>query len=200
VIIFLDLSNNKYIAINFRKEEKEKMKIEEKEKIEKLIRSVKDFPEKGVIFRDITTALKDKEGLEIVIKDFTDRYKDKGIDYVVGADARGFIFGAAIAYNIGAGFVPARKPGKLPAEVESVEYSLEYGKNSIEIHKDAFGKGSKILIVDDLLATGGTAKAMVQLVEKLEAEVYELAFMIELSDLGGRDFLKGYEVYSQLKY
>jgi adenine phosphoribosyltransferase len=200
VIIFLDLSNNKYIAINFRKEEKEKMKIEEKEKIEKLIRSVKDFPEKGVIFRDITTALKDKEGLEIVIKDFTDRYKDKGIDYVVGADARGFIFGAAIAYNIGAGFVPARKPGKLPAEVESVEYSLEYGKNSIEIHKDAFGKGSKILIVDDLLATGGTAKAMAQLVEKLEAEVYELAFMIELSDLGGRDFLKGYEVYSQLKY
>jgi adenine phosphoribosyltransferase len=200
VIIFLDLSNNKYIAINFRKEEKEKMKIEEKEKIEKLIRSVKDFPEKGVIFRDITTALKDKEGLEIVIKDFTDRYKDKGIDYVVGADARGFIFGAAIAYNIGAGFVPARKPGKLPAEVESVEYSLEYGKNSIEIHKDAFGKGSKILIVDDLLATGGTAKAMAQLVEKLEAEVYELAFMIELSNLGGRDFLKGYEVYSQLKY
>ena len=200
MIIFLDLSNNKYIAINFRKEEKEKMKIEEKEKIEKLIRSVKDFPEKGVIFRDITTALKDKEGLEIIIKDFTDRYKNKGIDYVVGADARGFIFGAAIAYNIGAGFVPARKPGKLPAEVESVEYSLEYGKNSIEIHKDAFGKGSKILIVDDLLATGGTAKAMVQLVEKLEAEVYELAFMIELSDLGGRDFLKGYEVYSQLKY
>ncbi len=200
MIIFLDLSNNKYIAINFRKEEKEKMKIEEKEKIEKLIRSVKDFPEKGVIFRDITTALKDKEGLEIVIKDFTDRYKDKGIDYVVGADARGFIFGAAIAYNIGAGFVPARKPGKLPAEVESVEYSLEYGKNSIEIHKDAFGKGSKILIVDDLLATGGTAKAMAQLVEKLEAEVYELAFMIELSDLRGRDFLKGYEVYSQLKY
>lgn len=200
MIIFLDLSNNKYIAINFRKEEKEKMKIEEKEKIEKLIRSVKDFPEKGVIFRDITTALKDKEGLEIVIKDFTDRYKDKGIDYVVGADARGFIFGAAIAYNIGAGFVPARKPGKLPAEVESVKYSLEYGKNSIEIHKDAFGKGSKILIVDDLLATGGTAKAMAQLVEKLEAEVYELAFMIELSDLGGRDFLKGYEVYSQLKY
>jgi len=200
VIIFLDLSNNKYIAINFRKEEKEKMKIEEKEKIEKLIRSVKDFPEKGVIFRDITTALKDKEGLEIVIKDFTDRYKDKGIDYVVGADARGFIFGAAIAYNIGAGFVPARKPGKLPAEVESVEYSLEYGKNSIEIHKDAFKKGSKILIVDDLLATGGTAKAMVQLVEKLEAKVYELAFMIELTDLKGRELLEGYDVYSQLKY
>ena len=176
------------------------MKIEEKEKIEKLIRSVEDFSEKGVVFRDITTALKDKEGLKIIIKDFTDRYKNKSIDYVVGADARGFIFGAAIAYNIGAGFVPARKPGKLPAEVESVEYSLEYGKNSIEIHKDAFKKGSKILIVDDLLATGGTAKAMVELVEKLGAEVYELAFMIELSDLKGREFLEGYEVYSQLKY
>ena len=176
------------------------MTIEEKNKIENLIRSVEDFPEKGVIFRDITTALKDKEGLEIIIKDFTDRYKDKGIDYVVGADARGFIFGAAIAYNIGAGFVPARKPGKLPAEVESVEYSLEYGKNSIEIHKDAFGKGSTILIVDDLLATWGTAKAKVQLVEKLDAKVYELAFMIELSDLKGREFLEGYEVYSQLKY
>ena len=176
------------------------MTIKEKDKIENLIRSVEDFPEKGVIFRDITTALKDKEGLEIIIKAFTDRYKDKGIDYVVGADARGFIFGAAIAYNIGAGFVPARKPGKLPAEVESVEYSLEYGKNSIEIHKDAFKKGSKILIVDDLLATGGTAKAMVQLVEKLEAKVYELAFMIELTDLKGRELLEGYDVYSQLKY
>lgn len=176
------------------------MKIEEKEKIEKLIRSVKDFPEKGVIFRDITTALKNKEGLKIIIKDFTDRYKDKGIDYVVGADARGFIFGAAIAYNIGAGFVPARKPGKLPAEVESIEYSLEYGKNSIEIHKDAFEKDSKILIVDDLLATGGTAKAIVQLVEKLGAQIYELAFMIELVDLKGREVLENYEVYSQLKY
>ena len=176
------------------------MTIKEKEKVGNLIRSVKDFPEKGVIFRDITTALKDKEGLEIVIKDFTDRYKDKEIDYVVGADARGFIFGAAIAYNIGAGFVPARKPGKLPAEVESVEYSFEYGKNSIEIHKDAFKKGSKILIVDDLLATGGTAEAMVQLVEKLEAKVYELAFMIELTDLKGRELLEDYDVYSQLKY
>ncbi len=176
------------------------MKIEEKEIIKKLIRSVKDFPEKGVIFRDITTALKNKKGLEIVIKDFTDRYKDKGIDYVVGADARGFIFGAAIAYNIGAGFVPARKPGKLPAEVERMEYSLEYGKNSIEIHKDAFEKDSKILIVDDLLATGGTAKAIVQLVEKLGAQIYELAFMIELVDLKGREVLENYEVYSQLKY
>ena len=174
--------------------------IEDQKKVEGLIRTIPDFPEKGIIFRDITTALKDREGLEIVIKDFSERYKDKGIDYVLGADARGFIFGAAIAYNIGAGFVPARKPGKLPAETEKVEYELEYGKNSIEVHKDAFEKGAKVLIVDDLLATGGTAGAMVQLVEKLGAEVYELAFMIELEDLKGREILKGHNVYSQLKY
>ena len=141
------------------------MKIEEKQMIEKMIRSIPDFPEEGIMFRDITTALKDKDGLHIIIKDFTERYKDKGIDYVLGADARGFIFGAAIAYNIGAGFVPARKPGKLPAEAIAVEYELEYGKNRIEVHRDAFGKGARVLIVDDLLATGGTAGAMVKLVE-----------------------------------
>ena len=176
------------------------MTKDEIRKIEGLMRSINDFPAPGIIFRDITTVLKDKEGLQIIIKDFTERYKDKGIDYVMGADARGFIFGAAIAYNIGAGFVPARKPGKLPAETEKVEYELEYGKNSIEVHKDAFEKGSKVLIVDDLLATGGTAKAMVELTNKLGAEVYELAFLIELEDLKGRDVLKGYNVYSQLKY
>lgn len=176
------------------------MKLEEKNKIESLIRTVPNFPEEGIIFRDITTALKDKEGLEIIIRDFSERYKDKGIDYVLGADARGFIFGAAIAYNIGAGFVPARKPGKLPAATEKVEYELEYGKNSIEVHKDAFEKGGKVLIVDDLLATGGTAAAMVKLVENLGAEVYELAFLIELEDLKGRDVLKGHSVYSQLQY
>lgn len=176
------------------------MKIEEKKEIESLMRTIPDFPEEGIIFRDITTVLKDKRGLEVVIKDFTDRYKDKGIDYVLGADARGFIFGAAIAYNIGAGFVPARKPGKLPAETLKVEYELEYGKNSIEVHVDAFEKGSNVLIVDDLLATGGTAAAMVQLVEKLGANVYELAFLIELEDLKGRDVLKEHNVYSQLQY
>ncbi|RRD39945.1 adenine phosphoribosyltransferase [Leptotrichia sp. OH3620_COT-345] len=176
------------------------MTVNEKKEVQDLIRSIPDFPEKGIIFRDITTALKDKKGLHLIIKDFTDRYIDKGIDYVLGADARGFIFGAAIAYNIGAGFVPARKVGKLPAETEKVEYELEYGKNSIEIHKDAFEKGAKVLIVDDLLATGGTAAAMVQLVEKLKAEVYELAFLIELAELKGRDVLSGHNVYSQLKY
>ena len=177
-----------------------KMTSQDKKKVEGLIRTIPNFPEEGIIFRDITTALKNKEGLEIVIRDFSERYKDKGIDYVLGADARGFIFGAAIAYNIGAGFVPARKPGKLPAETEKVEYELEYGKNRIEVHKDAFEKGAKVLIVDDLLATGGTAGAMVKLVEKLGAEVYELAFMIELEDLKGRELLKGHNVYSQLKY
>ena len=176
------------------------MTMEETKEIRDLTRSIDDFPEPGIVFRDITTVLKDRKGLNLVIGDFTERYKDKGIDYVLGADARGFIFGAAIAYNIGAGFVPARKPGKLPAETEKVEYELEYGKNSIEVHKDAFGKGAKVLIMDDLLATGGTAKAMVQLVEKLGGEVYELAFLIELEELKGREFLNGYKIYSQLKY
>ncbi|WP_156299238.1 adenine phosphoribosyltransferase [Streptobacillus canis] len=170
------------------------------QKLDEMIRSIPDFPEPGIIFRDITTALKDKEGLRLIIEDFTNRYKDQGIDYVLGADARGFIFGAAIAYNIGAGFVPARKSGKLPAETVRAEYSLEYGKNAIEIHKDAFEKGAKVLIVDDLLATGGTAKAMVDLVEELGAEVHELAFLIELVDLKGREVLEGKDVYSILKF
>ena len=170
------------------------------EKLKELIRTIPDFPEPGILFRDITTALKDKEGLKLIIDDFTERYKDKGIDYVLGADARGFIFGAAIAYNIGAGFVPARKVGKLPAETVRADYSLEYGKNSIEIHKDAFEKDANVLIVDDLLATGGTAKAMVELVEELGAKVYELAFLIELEDLNARNILEGKSVYSILKY
>ena len=155
------------------------MTANEKELVQELIRTIPDFPEPGIMFRDITTLLKDKKGLQLIIKDFTDRYMDKGIDYVLGADARGFIFGAAIAYNIGAGFVPARKIGKLPAETVKVEYELEYGKGILEVHTGAFEKGAKVLIVDDLLATGGTAGAMVKLVEKLDAVVYELAFLIE---------------------
>ena len=176
------------------------MTANEKELVQELIRTIPDFPEPGILFRDITTLLKDKKGLQLIIKDFTDRYMDKGIDYVLGADARGFIFGAAIAYNIGAGFVPARKIGKLPAETVKVEYELEYGKGILEVHKGAFEKGAKVLIVDDLLATGGTAGAMVKLVEKLDAVVYELAFLIELEGLQGRDLLEGYDVYSLLKY
>jgi adenine phosphoribosyltransferase len=176
------------------------MTTNEKELVQELIRTIPDFPEPGILFRDITTLLKDKKGLQLIIKDFTDRYMDKGIDYVLGADARGFIFGAAIAYNIGAGFVPARKIGKLPAETVKVEYELEYGKGILEVHTGAFEKGAKVLIVDDLLATGGTAGAMVKLVEKLDAVVYELAFLIELEGLQGRDLLEGYDVYSLLKY
>lgn len=176
------------------------MDKKDKDFLYSLIRAIPDFPEPGIIFRDITTALKDKEGLKLIIEDFTNKYKDKGIDYVLGADARGFIFGAAIAYNIGAGFVPARKKGKLPYDTHSVEYSLEYGKNAIEIHVDAFKPGDKVLIVDDLLATGGTAQAMVELVDKLGAQVYELAFLIELEDLKGRELLKDNKVYSILKY
>ena len=173
------------------------MTANEKELVQELIRTIPDFPEPGILFRDITTLLKDKKGLQLIIKD---RYMDKGIDYVLGADARGFIFGAAIAYNIGAGFVPARKIGKLPAETVKVEYELEYGKGILEVHTGAFEKGAKVLIVDDLLATGGTAGAMVKLVEKLDAVVYELAFLIELEGLQGRDLLEGYDVYSLLKY
>ena len=176
------------------------MTANEKELVQESIRTIPDFPEPGILFRDITTLLKDKKGLQLIIKDFTDRYMDKGIDYVLGADARGFIFGAAIAYNIGAGFVPARKIGKLPAETVKVEYELEYGKGILEVHTGAFEKGAKVLIVDDLLATGGTAGAMVKLVEKLDAVVYELAFLIELEGLQGRDLLEGYDVYSLLKY
>lgn len=172
----------------------------ENKKLSDMIRSIEDFPEKGILFRDITTALKDKEGLRLIIEDFTKRYSNKGIDYVLGADARGFIFGAAIAYNIGAGFIPARKPGKLPAKTIKAEYSLEYGTNSIEIHEDAIKEGSNVLIVDDLLATGGTAEAMVKLVESSHAKVYELAFLIELEDLKGREKLHGNKVYSILKY
>ena len=176
------------------------MTANEKELVQELRRTRPEFPEPGILFRDITTLLKDKKGLQLIIKDFTDRYMDKGIDYVLGADARGFIFGAAIAYNIGAGFVPARKIGKLPAETVKVEYELEYGKGILEVHTGAFEKGAKVLIVDDLLATGGTAGAMVKLVEKLDAVVYELAFLIELEGLQGRDLLEGYDVYSLLKY
>ena len=176
------------------------MTANEKELVQELIRTIPDFPEPGILFRDITTLLRDKEGLQLIIKEFTDRYINQGIDYVLGADARGFIFGAAIAYNIGAGFVPARKAGKLPGETVKVEYELEYGKGVLEVHTGAFDKGSKVLIVDDLLATGGTAGAMVKLVEKQDAVVHELAFLIELEGLQGRKLLNGYDVYSVLQY
>jgi adenine phosphoribosyltransferase len=168
--------------------------------IKELIRDIKDFPIEGIVFRDITTLLKDAEGLKIVMEIFINRYKDSGIKYVAGAESRGFIFGAGLAYNLGVGFVPIRKKGKLPAKTVTQEYELEYGTDIIEIHEDAIGKGDKVLFIDDLLATGGTAEASVKLLEKVGAEIVELAFLIELVDLKGKDKLKGENVFSILEY
>ena len=152
--------------------------------------------------RDITSLLKDPVGLRICIDDFVGRYKDKKIDIVVGIDSRGFILGGALAYLLGKGFVPIRKKGKLPAEVESEEYELEYGTDTIEIHKDGIDGGRKVLIVDDLIATGGTAMAAVKLVQKLGGEVVELAFIVDLPDLGGGEKLRkaGLKYYSQTSF
>ncbi len=169
-------------------------------KLEEKIRDVPDFPIKGVLFKDITTLLKDPDAYRYAIDVLVERYKDKGIEVVVGMESRGFIFAAPMAYLLGAGLVPIRKLGKLPAETVRAEYSLEYGTNTLEIHRDAIKPGQKVLVVDDLLATGGTTMATVQLVEKLGGIVVGVAFLIELTFLHGRDKLKGYEVYSQIKF
>lgn len=168
--------------------------------LKKLIREVPDFPKKGILFYDITTLLKDKAGLRTVIDALADHYRGTGIDTVVGIEARGFIFGPVLAYALGTGFVPVRKPKKLPAEVVSVEYQLEYGFDSLEIHKDAIQCGQRVLIVDDVLATGGTARAVTQLVEKLGGRVAGAGFVLELLFLNGRRKLEGHEVFSLLQY
>lgn len=167
--------------------------------IKSRIRTVPHWPKKGIMFRDITTLLKDPVGLKICIDDFVNRYKEKEIDIVVGIDSRGFILGGALAYLLGKGFVPVRKKGKLPAETEKEEYALEYGIDTIEIHKDAISPGQKVLIIDDLLATGGTANAAAKLVRKLGGEIIELAFIVDLPDLGGKKKLEqaGYNIYAQ---
>lgn len=167
--------------------------------IKSRIRTVPHWPKKGIMFRDITTLLKDPVGLKICIDDFVTRYKGKEIDIVVGIDSRGFILGGALAYLLGKGFVPVRKKGKLPAATEKEEYALEYGTDTIEIHKDAISPGQKVLILDDLLATGGTANAAAKLVKKLGGEIMELAFIVDLPDLGGKKKLEqaGYSVYAQ---
>lgn len=164
------------------------------------IRSVADFPVKGILFYDITTLLKNPIALRTCIDQLTDHYQGSGIEVAVGMESRGFIFGMPLAYQLGVGFVPVRKPGKLPAKTITESYDLEYGSNSLEIHVDAIEKGQKVLIVDDLLATGGTAKATCNLVEKLGGEVASLAFVIELNFLNGRDKLKGYDVFSLIQY
>ena len=170
------------------------------ESIKSKIRTVPHWPKQGIMFRDITTLLKDAQGFKETIDLLYDRYKDKKIDKVIGIESRGFIFGAPLAYLLGCGFVPVRKPGKLPAECESEEYALEYGKDRIEIHKDAIKKGEKILIVDDLIATAGTANAARNLLKKLGADIVECAFIIELVDLKGRDKLKGENIYSVVEF
>jgi len=168
--------------------------------LKKLIREIPDFPKPGILFYDITTLLKDPAGLRGVIDGLTQHFQGKKIDAVLGIEARGFIFGPALALNLGAGFVPVRKPKKLPAEVESWSYDLEYGKDTLEIHRDAVGKGHNVLIADDLLATGGTAQAVTRLVEKLGGNVVGFSFVVELDFLKGRERLAGYDVFSLLRY
>jgi adenine phosphoribosyltransferase len=168
--------------------------------LKKMIREVPDFPKKGILFYDITTLLKDKTGFKKVIDSLTEQIRPLRPDTVLGIEARGFIFAPALAYNLGAGFVPVRKPKKLPAETERISYELEYGIDTLEMHKDAIGPGTRVVIADDLLATGGTALASVRLVEKLGGKVAAVSFVIELEGLKGRERLSGYEVLSLIKY
>jgi len=170
------------------------------ESLKKLIREIPDFPKKGILFYDITTLLKDKLGLATLIDALAEYYLPKKVDLILGMEARGFIFGPALAYRLNAGFVPVRKPGKLPAPTARVEYELEYGTNILEIHKDAVQKGQRVIIVDDLLATGGTAEATTKLATSLGAEIAGLGFVVELDFLKGRDKLRQYDVYSLLHY
>ena len=169
-------------------------------KMEDYIRSIPDFPEPGIIFRDITTILQDPDGLHLAIQSMQDKLKDTEFDVVVGTESRGFIFGVPIAYNLHKAFVPVRKKGKLPCETVSMEYDLEYGSAVIEMHKDSIKPGQKVVLVDDLVATGGTIEAAIKLVEELGGEVVKVVFLMELAGLKGRERLKGYEVESVLCY
>ena len=164
------------------------------------IRNIKDFPEKGVIFRDITTLIKDPDAFEYVTDALAKHVEKEDIDAIVVLDARGFLFGAPVAYLLKKRIVPVRKKGKLPAETYQVEYQLEYGTGQLEMHKDAIQKGMRVAVFDDLLATGGTAKAACELVELAGAQIVSLNFVIELTELGGREALRGYQVYSLVQY
>lgn len=168
--------------------------------LKQLIREVPDFPKKGILFYDITTLLKDKVGFATLIDALSEHYLNEQIDAVLAIEARGFIFGPALAYRLNAGFVPIRKPGKLPAETVKWSYELEYGLDTLEIHKDAIHPGQKVIIVDDLLATGGTANACVQLARSLGAKIAGLGFVVELDFLNGRKKFEGTEVFSLLHY
>ena len=169
-------------------------------KLEEYVRSIPDFPEPGIIFRDITTILQDPDGLHLAIQSMQDKLKDTEFDVVVGTESRGFIFGVPIAYNLHKAFVPVRKKGKLPCETVSMEYDLEYGSAVIEMHRDSIKPGQKVVLVDDLVATGGTIEAAIKLVEELGGEVVKVVFLMELAGLKGRERLKGYEVESVLCY
>lgn len=170
------------------------------ENLKKYIRSISDFPKKGIIFRDITTLLNDKRAFQIAVEILYDRYKSMKIDKVVSVESRGFIFGSVLAHRIGAGFIPVRKPNKLPSKTIREEYLLEYGTDSLEIHIDAINNGEKILIVDDLLATGGTVQATCKLIERLGGKIIGIAFLIELAFLNGRKKLDGYDIFSVITY
>src|SRR5512136_805604 len=165
-----------------------------------LIREIPDWPKKGILFYDITTLLKDRDGLQEVVRSLVAPYDGRTIDIVVGIEARGFIFAPVVAHALHAGFVPVRKPGKLPAATHRVTYELEYGSDSLEIHQDAIKTGDRVLIVDDLIATGGTAKAVAAMIEKMGGSVAGLSFVVELTFLHGREKLPGYEVTSLLRY
>ncbi len=164
------------------------------------IRNIKDYPKKGIVFRDITTLLQNAQAFRNAVKQMIEMVKNKKIDYVVSAESRGFIFGSILAYELGVGFIPVRKKGKLPWSTNSVNYELEYGIDSLEIHKDAFRRGDKILLIDDLLATGGTTQAMIKLIEIMGGDITGIAFLIELEFLKGREKLKPYQVVSLIKY
>ena len=168
--------------------------------LKQYIRTIPDYPLPGILFRDITPLLQDAAALRFAVETMANRYKGAQIDQVVGIESRGFIFGTPLAYLLGTGFVPVRKKGKLPAEVIAVEYDLEYGTNILEIHTDAIQAGQRVLVVDDLLATGGTTAGTIKLVQELGAQVASLAFLVELNDLAGRSRLTGHDVFSLLSY
>ncbi len=168
--------------------------------IEQYVRSIPDFPEEGIIFRDITTVLQDANGLKLAIDSMIEALKDVEFDLIVGTESRGFIFGVPIAYALGKAFVPCRKKGKLPCETITAEYELEYGSASIELHKDSIQEGQKVVLVDDLIATGGTIEACANLVEQLGGEVVKIVFLMELAGLNGRERLKKYNVESIITY
>jgi len=168
--------------------------------IKSLIRDIHDFPKPGIVYRDITTLLKNPQGLSYVIDQLSNLFTNENIDYVVGIESRGFIFGAPVAYKLEAGFVPVRKAGKLPDETHSIEYELEYGNDRLEIHQDAITPGDRVLIIDDLMATGGTAEATAKLVENLGCELVGFAFIVELLALAGREKLPGVPIHSLVTY